>query len=78
MAGVHPLRDIHVAVDVADVVVVVVLVLRHLWARGGSDVYVAWSQQAAVGQGLALVHLSAQLKRILWDRSAFRGCLGGV
>jgi len=24
-------------------------------------------------QGLTLVHFSAQLKRILWDRGAFRG-----
>jgi hypothetical protein len=29
-------------------------------------------------QGLTLVHFSAQLKRILWDRGAFRVCLGGV
>jgi hypothetical protein len=29
-------------------------------------------------QGLTLVHFSAQLKRILWDRGAFRDCLGGV
>jgi hypothetical protein len=33
---------------------------------------------AATTQGLTLVHFSAQLKRILWDRGAFRGCLGGV
>jgi len=33
---------------------------------------------AAPGQGLTLVNFSAQLKRILWDRGAFRGCLGGV
>jgi hypothetical protein len=26
-------------------------------------------------QGLTLVHFSAQLKRIAWDRCAFRGCL---
>jgi hypothetical protein len=29
------------------------------------------------GQGLTLVHFSAQLKRILWDRGAFRGDLVG-
>ena len=29
-------------------------------------------------QGLTLVQLSAQLKRIMWDRGAIRGCLGGV
>ena len=29
-------------------------------------------------QGLTLVHFSAQLKRILWDRGACRGCSGGV
>ena len=28
----------------------------------------------AGGQGLTLIHLSAQLKRILWDRGAFRDC----
>ena len=28
-------------------------------------------------QGLTLVHFSAQRKRILWDRGAIRGCLGG-
>jgi len=33
---------------------------------------------APVEQGLALVHFSAQLERILWDRGAFRGCLGDV
>ena len=33
---------------------------------------------AAAGQGLTLVHFSAQLKRILWDRGALRGCSGGV
>ena len=32
----------------------------------------------SVVQGLTLVHFSAQLKRILWDRGAFRGCFGGV
>ena len=32
---------------------------------------------AATPKGLTLVHLSAQLKSILWDRGAFRGCLGG-
>jgi hypothetical protein len=33
-----------------------------------------------VGQGLTIVHFSAQLKRFLWDRGCveglFRGCLG--
>jgi hypothetical protein len=29
-------------------------------------------------QGLTLVRSSAQLKRILWDRGAFRGCFGCV
>ena len=28
--------------------------------------------------GVTLVHFSDQLKRILWDRGAIRGCLGGV
>ena len=32
----------------------------------------------ATNQGLTLVHFSAQLKRMLWDRCAIRGCLGGV
>ena len=34
------------------------------------------------GQGLTLVHISAQLERFLWDRGCIyglcRGCLGGV
>ena len=29
-------------------------------------------------QGLTFIRLSAQLKRILWDRGAFRGCFGGA
>jgi len=29
-------------------------------------------------QGLTLVHISAQLKRILWNWGAVRGYLGGV
>jgi hypothetical protein len=29
-------------------------------------------------QGLTLVHFSAQLKRFLWDRGAFRGRSGGA
>jgi len=29
-------------------------------------------------QVLTLVHFSAPLKRILWDRGALRGCLVGV
>ena len=29
-------------------------------------------------QGLTLVHFSAQLKRVQWDRGAFRGSLGGI
>jgi hypothetical protein len=33
---------------------------------------------AVCRQGLTLVNFSAQLKRILWDRGACRGCLGGV
>ncbi len=34
--------------------------------------------EVALRQGLTLVHFSAQLERILWDRGAFRGCLEGV
>jgi hypothetical protein len=33
---------------------------------------------AARRQGRTLVHCSAQLKRILWDRGAMRGCSEGV
>ena len=33
---------------------------------------------AASGQRLTLVHFSAQLEQILWDRGAFRGSSGGV
>ena len=29
-------------------------------------------------QGLTLVRFSAQFKRFLWDRAAFRGCVGVV
>ena len=32
----------------------------------------------ARAQGLTLVHVSAQLKRILWDKGALGGCLRGV
>ena len=35
-------------------------------------------QLGAHRQGLTLVHFSAQLKRIVWDRGAFGGCLGCV
>ena len=35
-------------------------------------------ERAARGQGITLVHFSAQLKRILWDRGACRGCLWDV
>jgi hypothetical protein len=34
--------------------------------------------EPAAHQGLTLVHFSAQLERILWDRGAIRGCLRGV
>ena len=40
--------------------------------------YVKASRGPGRGLHLTLVHFSAQLKRILWDRGAFRGCLGGV
>jgi hypothetical protein len=39
---------------------------------------VALRSVGAVDQGLTLVPFSAQLKHILWDRGACRGCLGGV
>ena len=32
--------------------------------------------ETAGHQGLTLVHFSAQLKHILWDRGACRGCTG--
>jgi len=32
----------------------------------------------AAGRGLTLVHFSAELDRILWDRGGFGDCLGGV
>ena len=48
----------------------------------GRNAPLPWSGSVrALRQGLALVHFSAQLKRILWDRGAFwvfRGCRGGV
>jgi hypothetical protein len=31
-----------------------------------------------VRQGLTLVHFSAQLKRIMWERGAMKACLGVV
>jgi hypothetical protein len=36
-----------------------------------------WRSQTG-WQGLTLVHFSAQLKRVLWDRGAVRDCSGGV
>jgi len=39
---------------------------------------ICWRDPMAGGQGLTLVNFSAQLKRIMWDRGAFRSCLGGV
>ena len=39
---------------------------------------VALRSVGAVDQGLTLVHFSAELERILWDRGAFRTHLGGV
>jgi hypothetical protein len=46
-------------------------------ARAHQHVAVLHRRQAQV-QGLTLVHLSAQRKRFLSDRGAYRGCLGGV
>jgi len=44
------------------------------WYRRAGD--------AGHGQGLTLVHFSAQRKRFLWDRGCMKGlpwgCLGGV
>ena len=41
------------------------------WGTRGSVAAGGW-------QGLTLVHFSAQLKHVLWDRGACRICLGGV
>jgi len=38
----------------------------------------AWLLNVATAQGLTLVHLSAQRKRFLSGKGAFRGCLGDV
>jgi len=44
---------------------------RRLWSAART-----WRRRGR--QGLTLVHFSAQLKRVLSDRDAFRDCLGGV
>jgi hypothetical protein len=44
----------------------------------GVDIMSMMGATSTVGQGLTLVLSSAQLKRILWDRGAFGGYLGGV
>ena len=39
-----------------------------------TELTVTLPEPADPRQGLTLVHFSAQLKRILWDRGASRGC----
>jgi len=51
--------------------------LHHPTTIGLSTAHVRNEQLTTPRQGLTLVHVSTQLKRILWDRGA-RGCLGGV
>jgi hypothetical protein len=54
------------------------------WRAVQHAVFRRWSEAAAEAkrQALTLVHFSAQLKRLLWDRGCvqgdLRGCLGGV
>jgi len=44
-----------------------------------ASICIIWAAEpGAIDQGLTLVHVSALLERILLDRGAFRGCLGGV
>jgi len=50
---------------------------RRTWCKVSSRTNVL-SYNGATCQGRALVHFSAQLKRLLWDRGAFEGCLGGI
>jgi len=45
---------------------------------GGGEGIALPGLQLAGYQGLTLVYFSAQLKRILSDRGAFRDCSGGV
>jgi len=54
--------------------------LRYRRAYLSNVCVVAPARRLGVGrrQGLTLVHISAQLKRILWDRVALRGRLGDV
>jgi len=57
-------------------------------AEGGLDLPLGWEDdvgrdgglehEQARAQGLTLVHFPAQSKRNLWDKGAFRGCLGRV
>ena len=51
------------------------MLMLPLWLPGAVRVSTYGS---ASMQGLTLVHFSAQLKRILWDRGAIRGRLAGV
>jgi hypothetical protein len=51
--------------------------LQHL-ILGAHAAAARYFHQAAKWQGLTLVHFSAQLKRIVSDRGAFRDCFGGV
>ena len=54
----------------------ITMVGRYTLNPGRPRVDHVWFQR--LKQGLTLVHFSAQLKRILSDRIAFRDCLGGV
>jgi hypothetical protein len=47
-------------------------------ARAGAGLRDVDADGLALVQGLTLVHFSAQLERILWDRGAIEGCLGDV
>jgi hypothetical protein len=47
--------------------------LARALARAGARARPGPRRGAGARQGLTLVHISAQLERILWDRGAFRG-----
>ena len=52
--------------------------VRGVAGKGVGVVATANIVPGARARAYTLVHFSAQLKRISWDRGAFRGCLGGV
>jgi len=50
----------------------------HRWMTPSGAATSSWRRLTTYWSGLTLVHFSAQLKRILWERGAFSCCLGSV